>query len=222
MDDTDLVLNCAGLGARELGGVEDDKMYPIRGQLIMVRQPQVTDIYRVDGSLFGEDPGWGTYVLPRKSGIIILGGTRTAKDEDFTVRSKDKADILNRTKFVVPKLANATFVKDVVCMRPGRNGTSPRIDLDTTYPAPLIHCYGHSGSGFEKSWGSWVEVHALIAKLGLKKKQCPSQDYLPGWVVPVVAVGYSVIALLILILVAVFVTGGASGGGSDPSYTAFA
>jgi len=222
LPDTDLVLNCAGIGARSLGGVEDRNVYGVRGQLVLVRQPEVTDIYRVDGSLFGEDPSWGTYILPRKSGIIILGGTRSANDEDFTIRPETKADILNRTKFLEPRLANAEFVKDVVCMRPARNGSAPRIELDTTFAVPLIHCYGHSGSGFEKSWGSAVTVQQLIQGLSLTQKECTAPLYytgLPSWVVPVVAVGWSLVFLLLVIIVLLLVAKPGGGGADYKEYT---
>lgn len=34
-----VVINCTGLGARTLGGVEDDAMFPTRGQTVLVRAP---------------------------------------------------------------------------------------------------------------------------------------------------------------------------------------
>jgi glycine/D-amino acid oxidase-like deaminating enzyme len=35
----DAIVVCAGLGARHLGGVEDQSCYPIRGQVLLVRAP---------------------------------------------------------------------------------------------------------------------------------------------------------------------------------------
>ena len=31
------MINCTGLGSKRLGGVEDAKMYPARGQIVLVR-----------------------------------------------------------------------------------------------------------------------------------------------------------------------------------------
>lgn len=39
--DTDIIINCSGLGSRFLGGVMDKTVYPIRGQTVVVRAPQV-------------------------------------------------------------------------------------------------------------------------------------------------------------------------------------
>ncbi|KAJ3125186.1 hypothetical protein HK101_005974, partial [Irineochytrium annulatum] len=36
----DIVINCTGYGASTLGGVEDAKVYPTRGQTLLVRAPQ--------------------------------------------------------------------------------------------------------------------------------------------------------------------------------------
>jgi glycine/D-amino acid oxidase-like deaminating enzyme len=35
----DVIIVCAGLGARHLGGVEDQNCYPIRGQVLLARAP---------------------------------------------------------------------------------------------------------------------------------------------------------------------------------------
>jgi D-amino-acid oxidase len=64
----DIVMNCCGLGASQLGGVVDDSdNFGVRGQTVRVRCPAITDIWRV--------PTDGTYVLPRGDGDVILGGT---------------------------------------------------------------------------------------------------------------------------------------------------
>lgn len=36
-----VVVNCTGLGARILGGVEDDAVYPARGQIVIIEAPHV-------------------------------------------------------------------------------------------------------------------------------------------------------------------------------------
>jgi hypothetical protein len=37
VDAADVVINCTGLSSKTLGGVLDDKMYPARGQIVVVR-----------------------------------------------------------------------------------------------------------------------------------------------------------------------------------------
>jgi glycine/D-amino acid oxidase-like deaminating enzyme len=40
-DDVDIVVNCTGLGAKDLGGVADQKMSPTRGQNVVVRAQHI-------------------------------------------------------------------------------------------------------------------------------------------------------------------------------------
>lgn len=69
------VINCTGLGAKFLGGVNDDALFPTRGQTIIVKAPHIkktlTHLHG-DGSI--------TYVIPRSDGTLILGGTATKGD----------------------------------------------------------------------------------------------------------------------------------------------
>ena len=71
--DEPLVINCTGLGARDLFG--DDPMVPLKGQLtVLVPQPEVD--YGTFGGLPGSNPegGLGIHMQPRSDGIV-LGGT---------------------------------------------------------------------------------------------------------------------------------------------------
>ena len=62
----DGIVVCAGLGARTLGGIEDKDVYPVRGQVVMLRAPWIT---------FGRTASHGqqglwTYIIPRRSGDV--------------------------------------------------------------------------------------------------------------------------------------------------------
>ena len=61
----DLVVNCTGLSALRLGGVEDQKIFPARGQIVLVRNEpgkMVTISGTDDG---GEET---TYIMQRAAG----------------------------------------------------------------------------------------------------------------------------------------------------------
>jgi len=71
----DSVIVCVGLGARFLGGVEDSTVYPLRGQTVILRAPWV----RFGKTFEGESDEW-TYIIPRKGGDVIIGGTQGVDD----------------------------------------------------------------------------------------------------------------------------------------------
>jgi len=77
----DIIVNCSGLGSRNLGGVHDHQMFPTRGQIVIVKVPdeiwpkakEFTMERYAEGSAMGT--GTITYVIPRDNGEIVLGGT---------------------------------------------------------------------------------------------------------------------------------------------------
>lgn len=63
-----LILNCTGLSAGKLGGVEDKSMRPARGQTVLVRNEAIGNI-----SSSGTDDGDDEvcYVIPRAAGKVF-------------------------------------------------------------------------------------------------------------------------------------------------------
>ena len=70
---------CVGLGARTLGGVEDKDVYPLRGQTVLLSTPWVR-FGRSSTSTGGPQKDVWTYIIPRRSGDVIVGGTKDADD----------------------------------------------------------------------------------------------------------------------------------------------
>lgn len=61
----DLIVNCTGLGSLKLGGVEDTKMYPARGQVVVVRNDPGA-MYSLSGCDDGDDEA--CYMMTRAAG----------------------------------------------------------------------------------------------------------------------------------------------------------
>lgn len=61
----DAVVNCTGLSSKTLGGVQDDTLYPIRGQVVIIRNDPLA-MYSVSGSDDGEDEV--AYMMARAAG----------------------------------------------------------------------------------------------------------------------------------------------------------
>jgi glycine/D-amino acid oxidase-like deaminating enzyme len=68
----DIVVNCTGLSARSLGGVNDHNLYPVRGQTVLVRNETDT-MYSISGNDHAADEM--SYIMTRGAGGgTILGG----------------------------------------------------------------------------------------------------------------------------------------------------
>lgn len=73
---TSAIINCTGIGARALSN-GDANVYPTRGQTVLVRAPWVNFGITRTGR---EHEGIYTYIIPRKSGDVIIGGTADVDD----------------------------------------------------------------------------------------------------------------------------------------------
>lgn len=153
IDGGDVVVNCAGLGARELVG--DNSMKPIRGQILRVRNPGL-ERFVLDEA----NPEGVTYVIPR-SEDCILGGTSEDGEWSTEPDPQTAAAILKRCIKLEPHLAEAGVLEHKVGLRPGR----PEVRLekeDVPHAPPRIHNYGHGGSGVTLSWGCAEETLHLV------------------------------------------------------------
>jgi D-amino-acid oxidase len=145
-----LVINCAGIGAREL--VRDTDLEPHRGQIAIV--PRIKDLpYAVvcdDAPLM--------YAIPRRKDCV-LGGTNDLSD-DLVVDSATTARIVAECTRAL-KLEKPNVLVERVGLRPFRK-SGVRVERDQLRDGrTAVHNYGHGGSGFTLSWGCAEEVFEL-------------------------------------------------------------
>jgi len=149
-----VVVNCAGLGARELAG--DDALLAVRGQILHVEQPGV-DEWLLDQS----DPERLLYVVPRERDVV-LGGTAQEGDEDRAVDPATAAAIRARCEAAMPALRGARVLREAVGLRPARPAV--RLEREARADGTIVHCYGHGGAGVTLAWGCADEVTALVVR----------------------------------------------------------
>lgn len=153
----EIVVHCAGLGARALVG--DEQVRPVRGQVVVLSQPGLdrwlVDEQEVDGEL--------AYVLPRHDDVVV-GGSATEDDEDLTPDPRLARRMLDRAYDLVPQLRGATVLAHRVGLRPVR--PQVRLEVEHSSTGAVVHCYGHGGAGVTLSWGCADEVLGLVRGLG--------------------------------------------------------
>ena len=139
----DVIVNCSGLGSREL--VNDQEMYPVRGQAILVDAPWVKHSIAAE---VGDDV---TYIYPRSDGVL-LGGTAQFNNWSGKIDFADREGIMARCSQYIPSLAQAKVIDEWVGLRPGRKQVRLEVELlkDKT---TVVHNYGHTGQGLVFSIG---------------------------------------------------------------------
>lgn len=151
-----LVVNCAGLGAREL--VPDPTVRPVRGQHVIVDNPGLTEFF-IEAP-FG--PAWaGYFPFPDH---VVLGGTAAEGDENLQPDPVLAEQIRERCIEVEPRLRSARVRAHQVGLRPVR--PTVRLEVEELDGARCVHNYGHGGSGVTLSWGCARETVALLTGSG--------------------------------------------------------
>ena len=148
----DVVVNCVGLGAREL--CDDEEVGPARGQVIFVEQdPGIGH--------FDQQPETLTYTIPR-SDVTVLGGTAQIGDWGMEIRAEDNDLILGKVEALWPDLDRSKIIGGTVGLRPSR--TEVRLEVETIEGRAVVHNYGHGGAGVTLSWGCADEVASLVSQ----------------------------------------------------------
>ncbi|GAA5905429.1 hypothetical protein JCM6882_003157 [Rhodosporidiobolus microsporus] len=180
------IVNCTGLGSRSLSDVKDETVHPVRGQVLAVDAPWVkTGWTRQIGSLAGGEGGERTYVIPRASGEVIIGGTRETDDWETSPRPETTDDILRRALQICPSLACPpsspstssqqpteilrSLVKSaVVGFRPTRDAGVCLEAVPSFFTpgesTPVVMNYGHGGFGWQSCWGCAEEAARIVGE----------------------------------------------------------
>ena len=165
----DAIVNCSGLGARELA---EPSVHPLRGALIRVRNdgkamPRITQAHCISHDGSNEKTGF-IFIVPRGHDMLVLGGFAEPDKWGLDIglhNYEPIREMYRRCLEFMPVLGAA----EVDAAEPVRAGLRPfrhqGVRLEREPGTPIIHNYGHSGSGVTFSWGCAFEVVDLIEDL---------------------------------------------------------
>jgi D-amino-acid oxidase len=147
---SDLVINCAGIGAREL--VHDADLEPHRGQVAIVP--------RIEGlscAIVCDDAPL-MYAIPRAKDCVF-GGTNDVSD-NLLADPATTARIIAECSRVL-NIDEPRILTERVGLRPFRR-SGVRLECDRLRDSrTIVHNYGHGGAGFTLSWGCARKVLEL-------------------------------------------------------------
>jgi D-amino-acid oxidase len=153
--DAPVVVNCTGIGARAL--VPDDSVVPVRGQIVVVENPGISEFYIDHGA--DATPEY-VYAFPHGD-VVILGGTAEEGAFDWAPRPEVSARIMRDCAAAFPALRGARVITERVGLRPCR----PEVRLEAeALPGGRVlwHNYGHGGAGVTLSWGCARELTEAV------------------------------------------------------------
>ena len=181
----DVVINCTGLSAGKLGGVEDKEMVPARGQTVLVRNDPGKMLSTSE--LAGEEM---CYVMQRAAGELslffeveerplrlmmwvgggtILGGCYQVGNWDSQFDPNLANRIMQRALDTCPALTGGkgiegfSVVRHNVGLRPLRL-SGVRLEKEKIGDIWTVHNYGHGGFGYQSSYGCAMEAVKLVGE----------------------------------------------------------
>ncbi|KAI9665532.1 MAG: hypothetical protein M1831_001674 [Alyxoria varia] len=161
----DVVVNCTGISAGKLGGVEDSEVVPARGQTVIVRNDP-----KIMADISGTDDGSDevTYIMQRAAGGgTVLGGCYQKGNWDTEPDPNLAVRIMKRCVELCPALTDGkgiealSIIRHGVGLRPIRNGGT-RIEKEKIRDVWVVHQYGHGGYGYQASYGSAKAALKLV------------------------------------------------------------
>ncbi len=165
----DAIVNCTGLGARELAG---EPMYPLRGALVRVRNdgkamPRITEAHCISIDNTDEERTF-IFIVPRGEDMLILGGLAEPNEWNLDIglhNYEPVRQMFERCLEFMPVLKRA----EIDAAEPVRAGLRPvrdrNVRVDAEPGTRVVHNYGHGGSGVTFSWGCALEVADLVGRM---------------------------------------------------------
>ena len=147
----DLVINCAGIGARTL--VHDPDLEPHRGQVALVPKMDL------GCAIVCDDPPL-TYVIPRTNDCVF-GGTNDLSD-NRAIEPATTARIVAECSRILD-INKPEVLAERAGIRPFRRSGVRVERTEMRDGRAVIHNYGHGGAGFTFSWGCARAVLRLAA-----------------------------------------------------------
>jgi D-amino-acid oxidase len=151
------IVNCAGIGAREL--VQDNGLRPIRGQMVLIENPGIEEFFSEDT---GDSPEL-RYIYPHQH-TVVLGGSAEEGSWDLERDPAQSERIIRRCAEIDPRIAGARVLEHRVGLRPTRSRV--RVErAPSINGTDVFHNYGHGGAGVTLSWGCAADVAAEVDRV---------------------------------------------------------
>ncbi len=173
----DIVVNCTGGWSTHLR--PDDRLVGYQGTVMELEgEPLGETLLFLDK---GDCQSMPTYVVPQRTRTIV-GGTflpvtelgemwltgQVGWESQWSPNRSDLESIVERCSVLchtTPESLQRLARSSAVGLRPVRVDAPPRIEIDRSYSTPVIHNYGHGGSGVTFFWGSALRAYRLFESL---------------------------------------------------------
>lgn len=152
------IVNCTGLGARQL--CQDQTLQPLPMQIVQI-EPNST-LTRVVFDQSG--PNAQAHVVPHLNRVTLGATLGALGSESLPEDAANSAGILARTANILPGFSAGPehITRTISCLRPKR--PTPRVELELIEGRTIVHNYGHDGKGYIVSWAVAAAIVEMLSK----------------------------------------------------------
>ncbi|KGO58304.1 D-amino-acid oxidase [Penicillium expansum] len=170
----DVIVNATGLGAKDL--LNDQDVYPVRGAIRRIDNVHhsqfrhLNDAYLVPAQIAPDGlPSKTVFIVPRNDDILYVGSIIQPHNDtmNLTPESPEVLQMWDRAGDFMPSLLHAGLVNHF----PFGQGLRPftkknvKVRADEECAFPLVHNYGHGGSGWTLGVGTAHSAVFIVDKI---------------------------------------------------------
>ena len=146
----DVVVLAAGAWSRQIGGLEDGVLppvRPVRGQALRLHRDRggLGDLPTPRTTVRGLVKGRSVYVVPRGGGEVVVGATSDEVGYEPHATAGSVWELLNDARALLPSLNEMTFVEASAGLRPGTPDNVPLVGRSRL--SGLLMATGHYRNG---------------------------------------------------------------------------
>jgi D-amino-acid oxidase len=129
--------------------------------------PRITEAHCISLDNSDQERGF-IFIVPRGENMLVLGGLAEPNEWNLDIGLHNYApvrEMFERCKHFMPVLRHAEL-DDAEPVRAGLRPVRDRnVRLEAEPQSPIVHNYGHGGSGVTFSWGCALEVADLVERI---------------------------------------------------------
>lgn len=172
------IINATGLGAKELAG--DDDVYPVRGAIKRIENTRKGEFRHLNDAFLvpaqrdlNGNPTKTVFIVPRSDDVLYVGSIIQPEATEKLSQDSIEVEVMwDRAGDFIPRLRHAGLVPGFPFaqgLRPfTKRNVKVRADDNVDTKFPLVHNYGHGGSGWTLGVGTArCAVHIVEQFMGL-------------------------------------------------------
>lgn len=145
LESFDLIFDCRGLGCKESGNKNNQKLRGVRGEVIWLESKEI----KLKRPIRLMHPRYKLYVVPKPNNQFIIGATEIESEDRSPISLRSSMELMSALYAINPAFAEARIISQESNLRPAYLDNLPQITLSTSKTdQPIISINGLYRHGY--------------------------------------------------------------------------